>query len=193
MFERFTNDARRVAEAAMRYAGDVHAVEVREEHVALGVLDAWESPAITALDEIGASAEVRERLHQDLMALSRRAGVTDTDADALRELGIDVGEVLDRLEDLAQAPAARQPTRLRDRLFRRRASDGATLPAVPWSDNAKGVFERALREATDRHAMQIDNGYLLLALLNGNGVVAETMARHDITYAAIRRALARRN
>lgn len=193
MFERFTKDARRAVETAQQYAAEVHAVEVREEHLALGVVTATDSPAVSALELAGATAEVRARLQAELIALCRRAGVTDADADALRELGIDVDEVLDRLEELAQVPAGWPATRLRDRLFRRRVSDGTVLPAVPWSDNAKGVLERALREAVDRRDAHIDDGHVLVALLNGDGVVAETMARHDITYTVVRRALAQRN
>lgn len=182
MFERFTRSARDAVTAGMRLAAGAYAPEVREEHLALGILDGTGTPALQALEAAGCTAQERADLVDDLTALSHRAGVTEADADALRELGIDVDEVLARLPELARDVMPVRRSRSRRRRFGR----------VQWSRAAKQALERALREAIDLTDNSIHDGYLLLALLGSRGSVAEVMRARGVSYGAVRRAVAYR-
>lgn len=172
MFSRFTDSARDAITEAARVAAEGNAEHLREEHLALGVLAGTETPATRVLAAVGCEGEARMALVDELTSLSRRGGLGDHDVDALRDLGIDVGDVLDRLEQVAgEAPRKQR---------RKRTS---------WSVQAKRVMDRTVREVRDLGQMRIDDSHLLLAL-TGDGVVAETMAKHGVAYADVRRALA---
>lgn len=100
MFERFTKDARAVVEGAFVYAEDGGARSVDAEHLLLALLDREGSRASFALSALGlAEPEARERVRRDVGEARRRAGLTRADADALAGLGIDVSEIVARVEE----------------------------------------------------------------------------------------------
>lgn len=97
MFERFTKPARRVVSTAVEYSQQTMAEEIRPEHLLLALLDETDSLAGRVLQAQGApAAEVRgvlDRLRQKYVD-----GLDEDDAEALKALGIDLDEVVRRIE-----------------------------------------------------------------------------------------------
>lgn len=104
MFERFTKDARDVVRGAVEYAERAGVRSIGAEHLLLALLDREGSRASFALAALGL-AEGRESLRQALAEARRRAGLTRADADALAGLGIDVTEIVSRVEEAHGAGA----------------------------------------------------------------------------------------
>src|SRR5690348_4770116 len=103
MFERFTKRGRAAVEAAVGLAEEQQAVEVRPEHLLAGMLRDGETVAAVVLADQGATGE------RVLAELERRRGkyadgLGDDDAEALATIGIDLEEVLRRIEPLEPGP-----------------------------------------------------------------------------------------
>ena len=111
MFERFTKRARSVVETAVEIAEERDAAEVRPEHVFAAMLRDDASLAVRVLGSLGAPAEMlRAELDQRRGRLVD--GLGDEDAEALATIGIDLEEVLRRV-DQAQGGAGRDRKRHR--------------------------------------------------------------------------------
>lgn len=193
MFERFTQASRDAVIAAQRFASQTLAREVREEHLMLGLLDGDDAASACVLDEIGVTAQARAALVDELLNLSRRAGIGSADAEALRDIGIDVDEVLGRMEELTDPPDPGISTARRGPFGRRKTRKEPGRRHVPFSTGAKRTLERTLREALDLRDNHIDSEHMLLALLARGGVVAEALGEHGVTYVDVRRAVTARN
>ncbi|MEU6482988.1 Clp protease N-terminal domain-containing protein [Streptomyces sp. NPDC046887] len=178
MFERFTAAARTAVKAAVEHAERTGAGPVTEEHLLLALLDLEGTPSAAALDRLGVTAR-RDQVVAGLAEASRRAGLTRADAEALAGLGIDVAEIVSRVEAVHGTGALRG-----DRRFRRRFGGGRLTP------EAKGVLERSLRVALGRGDRYIGDEHLLLALAARPGPVADVLAEQGATYGALERALA---
>ncbi|SEB87834.1 Clp protease N-terminal domain-containing protein [Streptomyces melanosporofaciens] len=157
------------------------------------------SPAAEVLAALGAHGR-RASIERALAEVRRRGGITGADAEALAGLGIDVDEIVARVEEahgvgaLATAgptpgatsesapgsASARAPRRGRRPLRR------------PFSREAKSVLERSLRIALARGDKYIGDEHLLLALTARPGVAAHVLADHDVTYIQVERALTAR-
>ncbi|AEM87151.1 Clp protease N-terminal domain-containing protein [Streptomyces violaceusniger] len=157
------------------------------------------SPAAEVLTALGAHGR-RASIEQALAEVRRRGGITGADVEALAGLGIDVDEIVARVEEahgvgaLATAgptpgstpegtpgfASARAPRRGRRPLRR------------PFSREAKSVLERSLRIALARGDKHIGDEHLLLALTARPGVAAHVLADHDVTYIQVERALTAR-
>ncbi|MFE4699378.1 Clp protease N-terminal domain-containing protein [Streptomyces sp. NPDC056738] len=179
MFERFTKDARAVVEGAVAHSERVGAETVEEEHMLLALLDREGSRASFALSSLGESG-FRESLERDLAEARRRGGLSRADADALSGLGIDLSEIVSRIEE-AHGEGALESGR--------RGANGRRARRRPFGQEAKDVLVRALRIAAARRDRHIGDEHLLLAVTLRGGVAAEVLADHNVTYTSVTRVL----
>ncbi|MEU0007751.1 Clp protease N-terminal domain-containing protein [Streptomyces sp. NPDC006314] len=181
MFERFTKDARAVVKGSFTHAEGDGARSVGAEHLLLALLDREGSRASFALSALGL-AERREPVRRALAEARRRAGLTRADADALAGLGIDVSEVVARVEEAHGVGAMSGDW---DGGGRGRG-DGRRLS---FGRGAKDVLEKALRVALGRRERHIGDEHLLLALTVLPGVAGEVLADVGVSYEAVTRVL----
>ena len=97
MFERFTKRARTVVHGAVAEAQSAGDREIRPEHVLESILAEGHGVAVAVLAELGAPPDDVPRLLRDAGA-PRPRGLDDEDAEALRVLGIDLDEVVRRID-----------------------------------------------------------------------------------------------
>ncbi|MFJ9938751.1 Clp protease N-terminal domain-containing protein [Streptomyces erythrochromogenes] len=188
MFERFTRDARSTVTGAVAEARQARAATVTEEHLLLSLL------ALGALDPLGVD---RAAVTADLAAARRRGGMSRADEEALAGLGIDLTEIVSRIEEThgegaLAAPSPRRRTlgsSLRSALGRAE-QDGGGSRHVPFTEGSKKVLEQSLRIALGRKDHHIGTLHLLLALLSRPGTVSEVLTDHGITYATAETRLA---
>jgi ATP-dependent Clp protease ATP-binding subunit ClpA len=172
MFERFTKPARAVVTAAGEHAAQATASAVRPEHLLLGVLDQHGCLALRVLAGLGAPAE-EVRTVLDRYRLRYVDGLDDDDAEALRAIGIDLDEVVRRVDRNLRGPVA-----------------GSGRPPR-FSRESKKVLELALREALALRHNYIGTEHLLLGLVRGGDrVVTDTVAAFDLDQRTLRAAVA---
>lgn len=99
MFERFTKDARAVVEGAVAHAEREGAERVEETHLLLSLLDREGSRGSFALASLGLPPGGRDGLVRDLAEARRRGGLSRADADALSGLGIDLSDIVSKVEE----------------------------------------------------------------------------------------------
>lgn len=182
MFERFTRGARAAVVEAQREAVREGADEIATTHLLSALLGAPESTASSVLAAQDISAAM---LADDLRRVRRRAGLSEGDAAALGEFGIDVEEIVERVEGAHGEYALAGEGRTK-----RRGLFGAREHR-PFSDAAKQVLERSLREALDLGDRHIGTEHILLALAQRPGPVGDVLAARGADYATIRRDVAR--
>ncbi|WP_447039951.1 Clp protease N-terminal domain-containing protein [Streptomyces sp. DSM 118878] len=192
MFERFTEDARAVVLGATGQAERAGAAAVDDGHMLLALLaqpaEGTGSRAAFALTALGAM-DRRESLEAALAEARRRGGLSQADTEALAGLGIDVDEIVSRVEEahgagvLAGAGSGRGARR------------GKGLRGWGWSGHlpftrdAKEVLVKSLRVATARRDRSIGAHHILLALTVRPGTVSEALAEHGVTYGELERVL----
>ncbi len=171
MFERFTGRAREVVQEAKTYAEGSSASEVRPEHLLMAILDKPECLATRVLEGLGAPAlEVRTEL--DRRRVRYGDGLDEDDAEALATIGIDLDEVLHRIE------------RNLGGLHRRAGRSG-------FSRSSRKALELALREAIALRHNYIGTEHLLLGLSRvDDRVVADTLGLWGLDHVALRGAVA---
>ncbi|WP_020136630.1 Clp protease N-terminal domain-containing protein [Streptomyces sp. 351MFTsu5.1] len=174
MFERFTKDARAVVTGAVEHAEEAGAGSVDAEHLLLALLDREGSRASFALGLTERGDAVRQALGQ----ARRRAGLSQADTEALAGLGIDVSEIVARVEE-AHGAGAMDGGGQGPRPGRRR----------PFGRGAKETLEKALRIAVARRDRHIGDEHILLALTVRPGVSGEVLADHGVTHEAVTRVL----
>lgn len=177
MFERFTKDARAVVEGAVGHAERVGAERVEETHVLLALLEREGSRGSFALASLGLPSGGRDGVVRDLAESGRRGGLSRADADALSGLGIDVAEIVSRVEEAHGAGALADASR--------RGSGGRRSWRRPFSRGAKDLLTQSLRIALAHRDGYIGDEHLLLALTTRPGVPAEVLADHGVTNAAL--------
>lgn len=131
------------------------------------------------LSALGVTAR-REPLELALGEARRRGGISRADTEALAGLGIDVAEIVARVEDTHGRGALatdRRPRRWRPAGHR------------PFTREAKAVLERSLRAALARGDRHIGDEHILLALAAGPGVVADVLAEYGASQAQVERVL----
>ncbi|MFD5039074.1 Clp protease N-terminal domain-containing protein [Streptomyces sp. NPDC058377] len=178
MFERFTKGARATVTGAVTHAERTGADSVTEEHLLLSLLDQEGSRASFAVTALGLT-DRRASVEAALGEARRRGGLTRADTEALAGIGIDVTEIVARVEG-----AHGEGALAGDRGNRRRRSGHR-----PFTGGAKSILEKSLRIALGRRDRFIGEEHLLLALTACPGVVADVLAEHGATYAAVERAL----
>lgn len=190
MFERFTKDARAVVLGAVDHAERTHANEVTDEHILLALLDREASRASFALAALGLAGQ-RDSVERALAEARRRGGLSRADADALSDLGIDLSEIVSRVEEAHGVGALESAGKRKGRRSGHR----------PFTRDAKDVLTRSLRTArahrdlpharihSRRGTLIIGDEHLLLALTTRPGLPAEVLADHGVTYEALERVL----
>lgn len=172
MFERFTKPARAVVTAAGEYAVEATASEVRPEHLLRGILDQQGCLALEVLAGLGAAPE-ELRTVLDGLSLRYVDGLDADDAEALRAIGIDLDEVVRRIDRNLGGSHVRRGRQPR------------------FSRDSKKVLELALREALALRHNYIGTEHLLLGLVRGGDrVVADTIAAFDIDHRTLRATVA---
>lgn len=178
MFERFTKDAREVVRGAVVHCERSGARHVDAEHILLAVLDREAGRAAFALTALGL-AERAESVRRELDEARRHAGLSRAQTDALAGLGIDVSEIVSRVEEVHGVGALSG-----DRKDRRGWSGRR-----PFGRDAKDVLVRALRAALAHSDRHVGDEHVLLALTTGPGVPSEVLADHGVTYESLTRVL----
>ncbi|MFI8002410.1 Clp protease N-terminal domain-containing protein [Streptomyces sp. NPDC086010] len=178
MFERFTKGARAAVTGAVTHAERAGADAITEEHLLFSLLDQEGSRASFVVAALGLT-DRRASIEAAFAETRRRGGLTKADTEALAGLGIDVTEIVARVEDAHGAGVLAG-----DRRSRRWWSGQR-----PFTTGAKGVLEKSLRIALGRRDRFIGEEHLLLALTACPGSVAEVLADHGATYAVVERAL----
>lgn len=170
MFERFSTTARDAVKAAQHEARTARARQVRQEHLLLGVLAQDDHDLLGTLGVVGVSAATLvEALRRGLRYPD---GLDEDDAEALRAIGIELHDVLERLGGtdhpsraprepgysreakkalqlaLREAVALRHPAIGADHILLGLARD--PVRAVDDALTACGVDHRSLRDAVDR-------------------------------------------
>jgi ATP-dependent Clp protease ATP-binding subunit ClpA len=181
MFERFTKDARAVVKGAVEHAEGEGAESVDDGHMLLALLDREASRASFALATLGATRR-RDSINDALGEVRRRGGLSQADAEALAGLGIDVAEIVSRVEEahgvgaLAGGRKAGRPGR-------------GWTGHRPFTREAKDTLEKSLRIATARRDRHIGDEHILFALTVRPGPVGEVLADHGVTHEAVERVL----
>ncbi|ORT61347.1 Clp protease N-terminal domain-containing protein [Streptomyces sp. CB03238] len=178
MFERFTEAARNVVKGAVTHAERADAGSVTEEHLLLALLDLEGTPSAAAFAALGIT-DRRASVESALAQARRRGGLTRADADALAGIGIDVTEIVSKVE-AAHGEGALAGDRTSKRWWSGHRS---------FSRPAKDTLEQSLRVALGRGDRHIGDEHLLLALAARPGVVADVLADHGATYGALERAM----
>ncbi|WP_307071835.1 MULTISPECIES: Clp protease N-terminal domain-containing protein [unclassified Streptomyces] len=179
MFERFTEDAREVVVGAVAHCARSGERHVDETHLLLALLDREGSRGAFALAALGLPGR-REAVVCDLAEARRRGGLTRADADALDGLGIDLTEIVTRVEEIhGRGVLAAAGKNSGSRRSGRR----------PFARGAKETLAGALRAATARRDRHIGDEHLLLALTARPGVPAEVLADHGVTHESLSRVL----
>src|SRR5262245_7259969 len=172
MFERFTRNARAAVIGAQEVARQHRATEVRPAHLLESLVAKNGTLVMQVLAGLGAPGDEVRRVVRGLG--SPYFGVLDAeDAEALRLLGIDLADVIRRIdEDLNDCDRPLSKGHMR------------------FSPESKKVLELSLREAIRLADNFIGTEHVLLGLLrNGDRSVVQTLAAFDLDPADVRRAV----
>ena len=172
MFERFTRNARAVVGGAQQSAIQANAPEVRPPHLLESLVSTDSILAMQVLAGLGAPGDEVRRVVRGLVT-HYADGLDADDAEALRLLGIDLDEVLNRID-----------TELTD--------GRGPIPKghKPFSRQSKKVLELSLREALRLGDGFIGTEHLLLGLLRADDpTVRQLLAAFDLTPDDVRRAV----
>ncbi|MEU6761000.1 Clp protease N-terminal domain-containing protein [Streptomyces sp. NPDC046853] len=193
MFERFTKDARAVVKGAVEHAEGEGAQSVDDGHMLLALLDREASRASFALASLGATRR-RDSIEGALGEARRRGGLSQADTQALAELGIDVSEIVSRVEE-THGVGALAGARTGGGKGAGRAGGRGGRPGRGWSGHrpftreAKDTLVRSLRIATAHRDRHIGDEHILFALTVRPGPVGEVLADHGVTHEAVERVL----
>ncbi|MEU3739094.1 Clp protease N-terminal domain-containing protein [Streptomyces sp. NPDC032198] len=183
MFERFTKDARAVVKGAVEHAEGEGAASVDDGHMLLALLDREASRASFALASLGATRR-RDSIQDALGEARRRGGLSQADTEALAGLGIDVSEIVSRVEEAHGVGALAGGGKAGGRRSGRGWSGHR-----PFTREAKDTLEKSLRIATARRDRHIGDEHILFALTVRPGPVGEVLADHGVTHESVERVL----
>jgi ATP-dependent Clp protease ATP-binding subunit ClpA len=170
MFERFTKPTRAVVEQAAVIARESRSADTRPEHLLAALLADEACLATRVLAGLGApSADLRAEL--DRLRLQYVDGLDADDAAALQTIGIDLDEVVRRID----------------------RNLGGALPSKRFPRFGRGskkALELALREAIALRHNYIGTEHLLLGLVRGGDrAVLDTLGAFGIEQGALRDAV----
>ncbi|GGR67834.1 peptidase [Streptomyces aureoverticillatus] len=183
MFERFTRGARDVVTGAVEQSERAGADAIDDGHLLLALLDREGTRASFAFAALGADRR-REDITRALAEAQRRGGLTQAETEALAGLGIDLEEIVSRVEQTHGAGALAGVGARRER-----KGIAAWIGHRSFTRDAKDTLERALRIATARRDRSIGDEHILLALTTRPGVTAEVLADHGVTRMTVERVL----
>jgi len=172
MFERFTADARLAVVEAQIVARESGSVAIGPAHL----LAALVKTGVEVLAELGVSTD---DIAAELARTRRRGGVSDADAEALTEFGIDVEQIVERVEQTHGEGA------LAGRL------GPAKRGHIPFTAQSKKTLELSLKEATRLGDKHLGQEHILLALAQQRGT-DDVLARRGADYQTLRRAVQQR-
>ncbi|MBB4935008.1 ATP-dependent Clp protease ATP-binding subunit ClpA [Lipingzhangella halophila] len=180
MFERFTNEARAAVVGAQREAKREGSGEITPTHILSALLEDPVTTTAAVLTEHGVSADT---IAGDLREMRRRAGLSGADAAALDALGIDVEEVVGRVERAhgEYALAGGRPQRR-----------GLFSGHRPFTSEAKRVLEQSLREAIELGDRGIGTEHLLLALVRRPGPARDLLSARGVDHRTVSGEVGRR-
>jgi len=186
MFERFTREAREVVHQARAEAQSLSHNHIGPEHLLLAVLARPEAPGAATLVRLGMSPEATR---EDVSRAVVTSDLSAADADALRTIGIDLGEVRRRVEKTFGFGALDVSRQSWDwRLWRRGESKRPS--GIQFTPRAKHVLEYALRQALARKDRHIGVEHIVLGLLTLKGtLVADLLRRQGLESASARKEL----
>jgi ATP-dependent Clp protease ATP-binding subunit ClpA len=184
MFERFTDAARAAVVGAQAEARSLGHSWIGTEHLLLALLADPATPVAQVLGRIGVTHDgVRDQVLRELGAAPHL-----DDGAALRDLGIDLDAVRQRVEerfgpgalDASHGGSARPRRRLA--LRRRRRPAARCGPGhLPFSSRAKKALELALRESLSLGSREIDSGHLALGILRCDGLATRAVTRLGVS------------
>lgn len=162
MFERFTDQARKVVSLALAKAKEQGDDQIRLVHMLYG-LAATDGVAARALTSLGVDAAAVER------EIGRASGVppgpagsrdeaTDGDAEALAAIGIDLDEIRRKIED-SFGPGALERVPLTPR------GPVNWTGRLPLNDQAKLALALSIKQARALHHSYIGTEHVLLGVL----------------------------
>ena len=150
MFERFTQPARSVVVHAQLDARELDQPSIGTPLILLGIAEERETAGGRALTALGIGEDqIRDDIRRQA---ARERAFSDEDEDALRTVGIDLGEVRRSVEE-AFGPGAL------DR------GKGAKPGHIPFTRGAKKALELSFREALALGHKHIGTEHLLLGLV----------------------------
>ncbi|MHC5905403.1 Clp protease N-terminal domain-containing protein [Streptomyces sp. S6] len=173
MFERFTKDARDVVRGAVGHCQEGGARSVGVDHLLLALLEREASRGAFALASLG-SERWRDAVRGELADARRRAGFSRAETEALAGLGIDITEVVSRVEETHGVGALSGD------------GTGGGTGRRPFGREARTVLERSLRIALAHRDRHIGDEHILLAVTVLPGVPGEVLADHGVTYETVR-------
>ncbi|MEU6840634.1 Clp protease N-terminal domain-containing protein [Streptomyces sp. NPDC046716] len=177
MFERFTEAARTVVKEAVVHAERERAEGVDEGHLLLALLERRGSRGAFVLDALGLADEARRaEIGRAVGVARRRAGLSQADAEALAGLGIDVDEIVARVEEAHGVGALAGGRRVGGRR--------------PFTREAKKVLEGSLRVALQHGERAIGDEHLLLSLVSrGGSTASDVLQGYGVDAGAVERVL----
>ncbi|WP_410587093.1 Clp protease N-terminal domain-containing protein [Amycolatopsis sp. lyj-23] len=176
MFEKFTQDARMAVVEAQIRARAANAGEIDTPHLLAGIANVAPGEGARLLTQLGVTLA---DIDADLDRIRRRGGVSDADAAALTEFGIDVDRIVERIEE-THGQGALAVGRARPRRGH-----------IPFSDRAKKTLELSLGEAKGLGDDYLGAEHILLALTRQQGT-DELLARRGVDYETLRRTVVQR-
>lgn len=169
MFERFTKRARQVVAQALEEARADRRAEIHPEHLLLAMLHDPDCLAVRVMTGLGAGPDA-VRLAVEAHREARPGGLAESDAAALRAIGIDLDEVLRSVE-------ANLGGGLGDPVSEEDLGRPGRRGRRPFAPDARKVLELAVREAISLRHGWIGTEHLLLGLLRlDRGVVHDALA-----------------
>jgi len=190
MFERASTAMRAVVIDAQEQARRLEHRAIGTEHLLLALVASDTQPG-GLLRELGLTTERVTAAIRRL--LGTRPPLGEEDAAALRAIGIDLDEVLARIQEhfgpLDLNPPPPPPPRRRFGLRRNRQSPTRPLTGhIPFTPRSKKVLELSLREAVRLDNRTIDAEHILLGLLReGEGLAALVLAESGVDVDDLRR------
>jgi ATP-dependent Clp protease ATP-binding subunit ClpA len=160
MFERFSDEARSIVQAAPGIARRYNKSEIRLEHLLLALLETRDCLAARVLAERGLEADSAARAISG--ADDDNSQPDPLDAEALSSIGIDLAAIKDKVEDAFGKGALDSDPH--------RTPKGCLVPGhhVPFSPGTKKALELSLREALRLGHPYIGDGHVLLGLIRGD-------------------------
>jgi ATP-dependent Clp protease ATP-binding subunit ClpA len=179
MFERLTADARRTVALGGELAWDLKHDHLGTEHLLIALTETGPNIATEALAARGFEPARARRDLERILGPSTERELGETEAAALRAIGVDLDEVRRRTEAVF-GPGALE--RRRHWYGRRRAR----VCGLSFAPKAKRALELALREAIRLGHRWIAPEHLLLGLLRLDGMSSRLLRAQDIDVAGLR-------
>lgn len=179
MFAQFGDSVKTAIALAQEEARELHADEIRPEHLLVGVLQSAGRELSSMLEGYGVTANaVRARL----TARSSADDSFEDDAEALRSIGVDLRAIRDGVNQTFGADAWDNALPRRGRRGRRRGN-------LPFVKPSKKVLELSLREALAHKDNYISCEHVLLGILRGGDEFTVGLLTERVDAAQLRSAL----